>query len=290
MLNEVRADTVGASEMNWGGQILKLQDAWKRTRGHGIRVAVLDTGVDNKHPDLQGRIARVYGIDGTTGYDSQGHGTWVTGQIVANGQVTGVAPEAQVVSIQVLGHSGRGTTNGLVKGITLAIQEKCRVVNLSLGLDKDNCRIHKAIRAAHKAGVITVAAAGNDANRLDYPARYPETIAVGAVDRHLNRAYFSDKGPGLAIMAPGVSLIGCAPGGGYKVLSGTSMATPFISGVVALMLAAHPEYGFDDVVRKLTETATDMNTPGWDPQTGYGLVNPPDAIAWHVIGGGSVVV
>ena len=219
-------------------------------------------------------------------HDKNGHGTFVTGLITANRNnfgVVGVAPQAEVLPIKVLNDSGGGSYQNLIDGIYYAIRKKADIINLSLGGEVNDWKVGKAIMAAYKKGIPCICAAGNAGNtgKLSYPAQYKQTISVGAVDRNQARAWFSQTGSRLDVMAAGVGVLSTIPYNRYARSNGTSMATPIVSGIVALMIAKHrkhggstPINGVEDIREHLKKIATDIGDLGHDNQTGYGLIDP----------------
>jgi len=242
--------TIGAlsETTDWGLMANGIPDAHKHTKGNGIVVAVLDTGGPN-HIDLNANLLPAINCSGTGSPDDhQGHGTHVAGIIAAqeNGiGVIGVAPEAKILPIKVLDDSGRSGFNQIAAGVRAAIAAKVDIINMSLGAPStppDD--FYNAIKEAHDAGIIIVAAAGNDAGAVNWPARYDEVIAVSAIDNQGKLANFSSHGSQIDFGAPGVNVYSTYLNNQYAILNGTSQASPFIAGVCALLLAwtrLHPE-------------------------------------------------
>jgi subtilisin len=228
-------------EIPWGVEKIGAPNLWKQTKGQGVKVAVIDTGISRKHTDLKGQVkGRVVTVDGGAGKRMGGHGTHVAGTIaaVANRKgIVGVAPEVQLYDVQAFGPDGTATVADVVEGINWAVEHKMNIINMSFGITEDNAALRQAIKRAARAGIIMVASAGNNGGALEYPAAYPEVVAVGAVDKENKLAPFSSRGRGLDVVAPGVSIKSTWPGNGYKVLDGTSMAAAHISGMYALSLA-----------------------------------------------------
>ena len=227
--------------MDWGLTAAGIPDAHKITRGTGIKVAVLDTGYAT-HDDLKANvIAQIDCTSSGASTDHQGHGTHVSGIIAAaaNGiGIIGVAPEAQIIAIKVLDDSGRGGFDAIEAGIRAAIAQGADIINMSLGVAAQAPdSLHDAVKEAYDKGIIIVAAAGNDKGAVNFPARYPEVIAVAAMDQKGNMASFSSRGEQVAVGAPGVNIYSTFLNNGYAVLNGTSQASPFIAGVCALTLA-----------------------------------------------------
>jgi subtilisin family serine protease len=266
---------------DWGLQMVGVAEMHKRTKGAGIRVAVLDTGYAT-HDDLEENIARL--ADGMDHTDRQGHGTHVAGIVAAaaNGfGVVGVAPEAQVVPIKVLGDDGRGGFAQIEQGIRKAIAHGVDIINMSLGSPSAPTEsLHDAIRDANSKGIFVFAAAGNDAREVNYPARFDEVIAVAAMDKNGNMARFSSRGAQVAVGAPGVDIYSTHLNNQYAVMSGTSQACPFMAGVAALLLAldrSSPQRSIlthVDMLRALDELCDPhgrLGVHGKDGEFGYGI-------------------
>jgi subtilisin family serine protease len=267
-------------------------EVWKQSQGEGVIVAVLDTGIDASHPDLAQALAaaRDFTASSRGPADLHGHGTHVAGVIAARKNETGLiglAPQCRLLAGKVLRDDGSGDERAIAAGIDWACQQGADILSLSFGSPRPGTRIEQALRRAVEAGKFVICAAGNDgrAESVNYPARWPFTIAVGAVDRQGRLARFSSQGPELDICAPGEEVLSAWPGGGYARLSGTSMATPFVSGVVALMLAKHRRGGrtplttVEELREHLARTAADAGPTGHDPHYGFGLINPSGLLA-----------
>ncbi len=242
----------------------------------GVRVAVLDSGIDLDHADLwvTGDVSFVAGaVDGD---DDNGHGTMVAGIIAAldNGVgITGVAPGVELYAVKVLDSAGHGTGTSILGGIEWAIDNEMQVIVMSFGSAMSLPRaVGRALDRASQAGIVLVAGAGNngDLGIVSAPANHDAVIAVGAADRSGERADFSGTGADLELLAPGSGIVSTYRGGGYAIGSGTSLAAPYVAGIAALLIAAG--VGDGDTVRKiLGETARDLGMPGRDDLTGYGL-------------------
>ncbi|HAM36951.1 MAG TPA: peptidase S8 [Elusimicrobia bacterium] len=232
-------------EITWGVERVKAPAAWDYTEGKGVRVAVVDTGVYSDHNDLKGKVDGGYDAftksEVRVAYqDGNGHGTHVAGTIAAirNGKgVAGVAPMARLYSVRVLDNEGSGSISGIIDGIIWCANNGIQVANMSLGSSQGSDALHQALRYAKSRGVVIVAAAGNSGGPVGYPAAYPETIAVAASDPSDKVASFSSRGPEVDFIAPGVSVVSTAMDGGYANFSGTSMATPHMSGLAALAVS-----------------------------------------------------
>lgn len=228
----------------WGISAFDLPSAWKHSQGEGVRIAVLDTGCDLDHPDLNDNLEEGYNFvnPGKKPWDDNGHGTHVIGTLVAENNkvgVVGVAPKAKVLPVKVLDGNGSGDMRNVAKGIRWAISQKVNLISMSLGTPFPIQQVRKAIQAAEKRRIPTFVAAGNAGNTKEvfYPAAYPETIAIGAIDKDMKRADFSNTGRNLDFMAPGVEIFSTVPDNWYATFNGTSMAQPFACGVAALMLS-----------------------------------------------------
>ncbi|MBD3190504.1 MAG: S8 family serine peptidase [Candidatus Heimdallarchaeota archaeon] len=293
------------AERVWGGSEDAV-DVTTSVAGNNVKVAVIDTGIDYTHPDL----APIYagGYDFVNGdddpLDDHYHGTHCAGTVAAaddepnalSGSLVGAAPQVSLYAVKVLDSQGSGTADGVAAGIDWAAANGMHVASLSLGASSPSSVIETAGQNAYAAGVLLVAASGNDGAAVGYPAAYPEFIAVGATDSSDNIASFSNYGPELEISAPGVSILSTTPtyleGRGpfnpspnYDTLSGTSMATPHVSGVAALVYSADLTQTNGDVRNVLTSTAEDLGASGWDQYFGYGLVDAEAAVA--AVDGGS---
>lgn len=281
--------------IDWGLQFFRIPELWKHSKGRGIRVAVLDTGIDFEHPELRDAIidARDFTNSLSGPKDVQGHGTHVAGIIAArqnNAGITGVAPESNLLIGKVLGDNGSGSANALVQGIYWAIKNNAHIISMSLGGSMYSAEIHQAMKDAVHAGIFIICAAGNDTHMdtVNFPAFLREAVSVGALNRNGKVTQFSSKGYQVDIMAPGEDILSTFPPSSYASLSGTSMATPFITGVVALMLAKHRDIGGQtpirnqmELIQHLRKTAIDGGNIGYDPQYGFGLVNPEKILELH---------
>ena len=271
----------------WGLDAVGIGGAWLVTRGAGVVVAVVDTGVAPA-PDLAGRMLPGWNvIDGSDSpADDNGHGTHVAGTIAeveGNGMAeAGVAPEASILPVKVLDAEGTGSDADVAAGIVWAADHGARVVNLSLGGGESSTVLADAVVYARHKDVLIVAAAGNDGGSVGFPARLAGVLAVGAVDVALVRAPFSAGGRSLDLVAPGVGILQQTldEAGGYadRSFSGTSMATPHVAGIAALALAAGRATTAAGVARLLTRTALDLGPAGKDTGYGAGLVRADAAV------------
>ncbi len=268
-----------AQTLPWGVNRIDADLAWAITKGTGVKVGIVDTGIDRDHPDLVANIHGGYNcIKETTNFeDDHGHGSHCAGIAAAVDNtigVVGVAPEAWLYGIKVLNRQGSGTTADCIQGIQWCTTNGLDVISMSWGSTTYSQAMHDACDAAWNAGLFLVGAAGNNGNNfIIYPAKYDSVVAITATDSSDNRASWSCYGPEAFLAAPGVSIYSTYKNGGYATMSGTSMACPHVSGTVALAWAAHPSYTNAQIKNLLATTAEDLGTPGWDQYYGYGLVD-----------------
>jgi serine protease len=271
----------------WGLDAIGADAAWAVTRGAGVVVAVVDTGVAPA-PDLDGRLLPGWNVltRSEDAGDDNGHGTHVAGTVAevgGNGLAeSGVAPEASILPVKVLDSTGAGSDADVAAGIVWAADHGARIINLSLGGSQPSTVLADGVAYARTRGVLIVAAAGNDGGAVGVPARLAGVIAVGAVDSTRVRAPFSAGGRALDLVAPGVDILQQTLDGvgGYadRSWSGTSMASPQVAGVAALALAAGRAKTAAGLARLLTRTALDLGVPGRDPAYGAGLVRADAAL------------
>jgi major intracellular serine protease len=284
--------TTLSETIDWGLAAYNIPQQWKATRGENVTVAVLDTGIDANHPDLAEALvdARDFTRSKHGAADRHGHGTHVAGIVAARHNATGVvgvAHACRLLAVKVLDDDGSGASEAIAAGIVWACRQGADILSLSFGSREPDALIEAALAQAVQQGKFVLCAAGNDGrdNSIHYPARLATSVAVGAVDRAGKLAPFSSRGAELDICAPGEHILSTWKEGGYARLSGTSMATPFVTGVVALMLAAQrkhsPSQPLDQraLLERLQHTATDAGAPGHDPHYGYGLIDPARLIA-----------
>ncbi|MET7443160.1 type VII secretion-associated serine protease mycosin [Streptomyces sp. NPDC004082] len=304
LLPSTGAHADGIRAQQWALDALHTEQAWRTTKGAGITVAVLDTGVDARHPDLAGNVL--------TGKDMVGfgarrgdrawarHGTAMAGIIAGHGHgagngdgVMGIAPEAKILPVRVIledGDSARGKArntrgNALAEGIRWAADHGADVINLSLGDDSKSAHPEpaedEAVQYALKKGAVVVASAGNGGEKGDhisYPAAYPGVIAATAVDRVGTRAPFSTRRWYATVSAPGVDVVIADPDDRYYEGWGTSAASAFVSGAAALVKAAHPGLAPAQIKQLLEDTARNAPDGGRDDSRGFGFIDPAAAI------------
>lgn len=266
---EVKEVNSSAAEIPYGIRQIQAPDLWdKGEQGEGIVIAILDTGIDRDHPDLKNQIIdgrNFSGGDKEDFNDGNGHGTHVAGTIAAeNNQwgVVGVAPKAKLLIGKVLDDSGSGSYKSIIDGIEWATKwrgandERVRIISMSLGGTYNDPRMERAILKAVSKGILVVVASGNEGDNREetyeygYPALYNECVTVAACDEAGKLAEFSNTHLQVDVIAAGVDVLSTYPKSQYAVLSGTSMATPHISGALALIIAT----GERQFKRTLTES------------------------------------
>lgn len=255
---EIKEVTSYVSEIPEGVSLIGAPNFWEKGyRGQDVVIAILDTGCQTDHPDLKGQI--IDGRNFTDDYngsmfnyeDNNGHGTHVAGTIVASSNglgVMGVAPDAKLLICKVLSGDGSGSYDSIIKGMDHAINwrgpngERVKIINMSLGGSSNVSELHEVVKKAVENDILVVVASGNEGDEneetyeIAYPAAYNEVIEVGAVDLHKELVYFSNNNVELDCVAPGANINSTYIGSKYAVLNGTSMATPHVSGALALII------------------------------------------------------
>jgi subtilisin family serine protease len=286
-------EAIGRMGFAWGGQdngpyseqyarqMLNLDAAHAVSRGAGITVAVIDTGVQLNHPDLAGHLtaARIDFVDGDTVPEDEfaggttygaGHGTHVAGIIHL------VAPQARIMPIRVLDTDGRGYAFTVAEAILFALENGANVINLSLGMPQESDLLEDIIEEAAEAGVVVVAAAGNlNSNQKQYPAASECVLGVTAIDANRIKAAFANYGNWVLLSAPGVGIYSTLPANGYGSWSGTSMAAPFVAGGAALLLSRDSGLNVVQVADLMGGTAVNLNpfNPAYINQLGAGQID-----------------
>jgi len=285
-VDRIDADKVWGSDGN-------TQTVTGANTGEGVNIAVLDTGIDADHPDLYANVKGGINFitthprkpaDPTKWDDDNGHGTHVAGTIAAMDNdigVIGVAPDASLYGVKVLDRYGSGSLSGVIAGIDWAKENDMDIITMSLSTSTDVSALEDACDNAYAADVVIVAAAGNGDgdDPVNYPAAYDSVIAVSATNDDNSLASYSNVGPQVELSAPGTNVLSTYKGGIYGTTSGTSMATPHVTGVAALVIASDTNYWDNPVAvrAQLTLTAEDLGTAGRDPSFGYGLIDAENA-------------
>ncbi|GGY35884.1 type VII secretion-associated serine protease [Streptomyces omiyaensis] len=290
----------------WSLQRVQLDELWAQSTGKGVRVAVIDTGVDVRNLQLAKAVDARSGINlipkgakdangnklkrgkenGTT--DTVGHGTKVAGIIAARPAkgtgFVGLAPDATIIPIQQNDADGNGTATTLAAAIRHAVDKKADVINISqdtANAVKPTPLLEQAVAAALEAGVVVVASAGNDGLggnvKPTYPASYEGVLAVAASDRNNERAQFSQSGDFVGVAAPGVDMVSTVPGGGHCADNGTSFSAPYVAGLAALLKSAHRDWTQKQIVAQIQQTA-ERSVAGHDRLVGWGVVDPVRAL------------
>ncbi|MFI6158086.1 type VII secretion-associated serine protease mycosin [Kitasatospora sp. NPDC051170] len=285
----------------WSLQRLLLDELWQgdRVMGEGVTVAVIDTGVDIRNPQLKDAVLEggnllvnketKQRVEGRSTDDPVGHGTKVAGIIAARRSASsgfvGLAPKAQIRSIRQNDAEGNGDVASLVAAIREAVDSGARVINISQDVrGAGDARFNgyadllAAVQYAEQRNAVVVASTGNDGKEGDtYPAAFPTVLAVGASDRNNERAPFSQYGAFVKVAAPGVNMLSTVPGGGQCVDNGTSFAAPYVSGMAALLVGAHPKWS-PAQVRAWIEQSAQRTERGPNRFIGWGVVDPVRAV------------
>jgi type VII secretion-associated serine protease mycosin len=284
-----QADGIRSSE--WHLAYLKVSQAQSITKGTGVVVGVVDSGV-YPHPDL--RINLLKGTDvasangGNGQADQEGHGTEMAGLIAGHGSnanegVLGIAPNAKILPVKFTVVADRGGSTQLGDGVKWAVEHGARVINIS-ATTGPTPNLDDGVAAANTNDVVVIAGTGNRSltRVVGYPAAMPGVLAVGAIDRSGRHASFSTTGPETQICAPGVDISAPEPKNRYVKIDGTSPATAIVSGAAALVRAKFPKLSAQEVIHRLTATATDIGKPGRDDECGYGVLNIVKALTANV--------
>lgn len=252
------------SKSTYGVDMIKAKSIWEESKkGEGIKIAVIDSGCDINHEDLKDNIINVRNFTDEDNknpnivIDRVGHGTHVTGTIVANGKnnVVGVAPGVGIYVLKAIDRTGSGKLSWVVNAINYAVKQKVDIISMSLGMSQSNEKLERAVRDAINKNILVVCAAGNDGDgnsesfEYSYPAAYQDVIAVGAVDRKGIPASFSNSNLVIDVVAPGVDILSTFPNNKFAILSGTSMATPHVSGSLALL----KNWSYNEFQRNLSQ-------------------------------------
>jgi len=265
-----------------GLRLIRAPQAWTVTQGEGVGVAILDSGVDLQHPDLAPNIAGGINLlhPGAMPQDVDGHGTLVAGIAAAirtHRWMAGVAPRARLYPVKVIGSDRSSALSDIIKGLQWVVDRRIPIANMSMGTPSYSLAFERAVTNAIDRGLTLVAAAGNEGRRqVNYPAAFPGAIAVTAIDLEGRLAPFTNSGPEVALAAPGVQVFSTWMGGRYARASGTSFATPHVTGLAALYLALHPDAAPAEVRRRLISSAVPL--PDAPEGAGAGRID-----AWNAV-------
>jgi thermitase len=275
-------------------QLTQSQKGWELQKGNpDLVLAIVDTGVDLSHPDLAAKLTPGYDFvdKDDNAKDGQGHGTHCAGIAAAISDnkigVAGYAPGVKVMPVRVLDNRGSGSWADVASGIMWAADNGAKVISLSLGGGMDSQLVGDAVKHALSKDAVVVAAMGNSGReQKSYPAAYPGVMAVGATDSNDNRANFSQFGPWISVSAPGVGILATfptyasgMPGKEYGSISGTSMATPAVAGLAALVRSQWPELKQEQVKAHLEATSDERGEAGFDKYYGHGRINVLKALS-----------
>ncbi|MFI8190296.1 type VII secretion-associated serine protease mycosin [Streptomyces sp. NPDC085946] len=279
----------------WSLQRVLLDELWQGTdKGKGVRVAVIDTGVDDENPQLAAAVDEAAGLDLLAGKggdptdDEVGHGTKVAGIIAARPRAgtgfVGLVPNATVIPVRQNDADSSGDSDSMARAIDHAVARGADVINISQDTTKPlsgTSALAESVRRALARGVVVVASAGNDGldgkARNTYPAAFEGVLAVASSDRNNERAAFSQPGSFVGVAAPGVDIVSTVPGGGQCTDSGTSFSAPFVAGVAALLKEKHPDWTPAQIVTQIEQTA-ERSVNGHDDFVGWGVVDPVRAV------------
>ena len=279
---------------SWSITVFDLPNTWKESEGEDIKVAILDTGCDLNHDDLKENLlpGHNFVVPGSAPLDKCKHGTHCAGIVCAidNGfGVVGVAPKAKIIPVKILDDQGNGDMLEVCKGILWAADNGADIISMSLGCPEPIAEVRKAIKTVAARGVPVFCAAGNaNLKQLYYPAGYPETISISAIDKNFKKAEFSNIAKNLDFFAPGKDILSTIPGNQYGIMSGTSMACPWAAGIGALLLGYvrhHQKYhktklelktidDWKNAFRKYTIPLNDASLRG------FGIIDPRKFTTW----------
>lgn len=281
----------------WQLSKFNLQDKWKISQGEGVKIAVIDTGCDLSHQDLKNNLLQGKNFinKNKDPIDDNGHGTHVCGIICAENNdvgIIGIAPKSKIMPIKSLDKNGQGSPEQLEKAIVWAADQGADIITMSLGSPNKIESVHKAILYALSKKCVTFCAAGNagKTREIYYPANYPETIGIGAIDENFERAPFSCTGDDLDFLAPGVKIFSTVPDNWYAYMSGTSMSNPFAVGCAALFLSyvrnndlnikLENDKDYREILKKNTISLTNPEFAKNKFFEGFGIINPSNFENW----------
>jgi subtilisin family serine protease len=262
---------------------LKLAEVHKVATGKGVLVAIIDSQIDVRHPELASAIAESFDAVGQADKPHT-HGTGMLGAIVSRGRLMGIAPGAKALAIHAFAtgtkQSPQATTQAIIAGLEFALEKGARVINMSFAGPYDPM-LQVALKKAAERGAVLIAAVGNNGPKSPplYPAADPHVIGVTATDQNDAPYTGANRGAYVAVAAPGVNIIAPAPEAAYQLTTGTSVAAAHVSGVAALLLERHPNADAATILEVLTASATKLTSDSRDDQVGWGLIDPASALA-----------
>jgi len=261
---------------------LRLDEAHKMATGKNVLVAIIDSAIDTKHPDLANAIVQSFNAAGKADKPHP-HGTGMVGAVAAHGRLTGVAPDARVLAVDAFSMAGQqsaqATTQNIIAGLEWALAKGARVINMSFAGPYDPM-LSLALKKAHEKGAVLIAAMGNKGPKSPplYPAADPNVIAVTATDENDALYTGANRGPHVAVATPGVDVLADAPNAAYQMTTGTSVAAAHASGVAALLIERHPKVDAQTILEVMTVTAMKLGDKTPDDQFGFGLLDPVSAL------------
>lgn len=285
-------DPRSAQLLPWAIKEFNVENVWSKSDGSNVVVAVIDTGCDTNHIDIKDNIVNGYNIisQSLNVIDGNGHGTHVAGTIAAINNslgIVGISPKTKIMPIKALADNGSGSNNDVASAIDYAVEHGADIITMSLGSDYPSVRIEKSLINAEERKVAIFCASGNSGlqHEVNFPARYNQTICIGAVNRELMLCEFSCSGDSLDFLAPGADIVSCVPGNNYATMTGTSMATPFAAGCMALFLSRIRKENNDNSIRvsqkeiidhfkKYARKLNDKEHSGVKRYEGYGIITP----------------
>lgn len=294
LLPYIREDVYGLGPndpqtLGWEIKKLEVDKQWSKSRGAGVVIAVIDTGCDPNHPDIKKNLVGSYNFINNTvdATDGNGHGSHVCGTIAAidNGKgIVGVAPESKILALKALSDNGTGSLEHVANAIRYAADHGADIITMSLGSTYKSLEIKQSIDYADSRGCLIFCAAGNSGAEVDimYPARFPKTFSIGAIDQNFNRTNFTCSGDSLDFLSPGVDIMSIVPNNSYALMTGTSMSNPFASGVAALYLSEYKKHNNgkkmtrDQMMDKLKENTIPLSnkTQNSRKYQGFGIIKP----------------
>ncbi|SDC11185.1 S8 family peptidase [Shouchella lonarensis] len=269
----------------WNLPQIESEEGWAFSNGKNTTIAIIDTGVDPRHPDLRGKLVDGYNAihDNSDFHDENGHGTHVAGIAAAMTNnvegIAGVSWESKIMPIKALDADGEGSSYSVARAIYWAVDHGADIINLSLGDYEQANILYEAIQYAYANDIVLISASGNDNDdALMYPAAYPEVITVAAVDENRNRAFFSNYGTHVDVAAPGEHIASTYLDQQYVVLSGTSMAAPHVAGLAALVRSAQPTLTNAEVGELIMKMADSSGRSAHDMYYGFGEINVKETL------------